>query len=225
MSNIVERGFFSVVHKLGFLFALISLILIVFLAMFGYEKITSSVTDEISAPVIELAKYQNPISSQINNAQPGLNLETPKIKEQPAFTKEFDAKIEDIMANFQSLPDGIVDQSDLQFNIKVMIKIKSNAYPEALKLAYVESLAKLSRQLVNVGGDQINIDDFLHWHDQEFASQVDLQTQQNLMRIGSARADQMTGFMSLMMAGAALGFFIMFVMMLAMLRIERNTRR
>jgi len=65
----------------------------------------------------------------------------------------------------------------------------------------------------------------LHWHDQEFAYQVNEQTQQNLMKMGTARTDQMTGFISLGMLGAALGFFIMFVMMLVMLRIERNTRR
>jgi hypothetical protein len=83
----------------------------------------------------------------------------------------------------------------------------------------------LTKQLVNVGGDQVNIDEFLHWHDQEFAYQVNEQTQQNLMKMGTARTDQMTGFISLGMLGAALGFFIMFVMMLVMLRIERNTRR
>ncbi|MDG2395043.1 hypothetical protein, partial [Candidatus Thioglobus sp.] len=128
-------------------------------------------------------------------------------------------------ANLQSLPDGVIDPADLQFNIKVMIKIKSNSYSQALKLNYVESLAKLTKQLVSVGGRQVNIDDFLQWHDQEFTRQVDQQRQQNLMKIGTARTDQMMGIISMAMTGAALGFFIMFVMMLAMLRIERNTRK
>ena len=122
------------------------------------------------------------------------------------------------------LPHQTVESSDAQFQTKVMIKIKSNVYVPALKLSYVKSLSKLTRQLVNVGGNQVNIDEFLHWYDQEFARQVELQTQQNLIKMGTAKSDQMTGFISLAMMGAALGFFIMFVMMLAMLRIEKNTR-
>ncbi|MDC9727597.1 MAG: hypothetical protein PSN35_07165 [Candidatus Thioglobus sp.] len=223
MSNIVERGFYSIVHKLGFVFALLSLALIVFLGLFGYEKISSRATDEIKPPVIELAKYQNPISLNIN--QPNDVAASIPAKSQPTFTSEFDAHIERIITNLQALPEGVITQADLQFKIKVMIKIKSNAYPQPLQLSYVKSLDKLTKQLVNVGGNQVNIDDFLNWYDQEFTRQVDQQTQQNLMRIGSAREDQMTGFMSLSMAAMALGFFIMFVMMLAMLRIERNTRR
>ncbi|MBC8493987.1 MAG: hypothetical protein ISR70_03030 [Candidatus Thioglobus sp.] len=223
MSNIIERGFYSIVHKLGFLFALTSLVLIVFLAMFGYEKISSRATDEIKPPVVELAKYQNPIS--LNISQSNDVTATVQNTIQPIFTNEFDAHVERIIANLQALPEGVINQADLQFKIKVMIKIKSNDYPQPLRLSYVKSLDKLTKQLVNVGGNQVDIDDFLHWHDQEFARQVDQQTQQNLMRIGSAREDQMTGFISLSMAAMALGFFIMFVMMLAMLRIERNTRR
>ncbi len=224
MSSIIERGFFSIIHKLGFLFALISLVLIVFLGLFAYEKISSQASDEITAPVIELAKYQNPISLNIEEQAPDVNFESVQFKEQSRFSKEFDAQIDRIIDNLESLPEGVINQADLQFKIKVMIKIKASTYSQALKLSYVKSLATLTKQLVNVGGDQVNIDDFLHWHDQEFSRQVDYQTQQNLLKMGTARADQLTGFISLGMAAAALGFFIMFVMMLAMLRIERNTR-
>ncbi len=222
MLKFIENNFFLIVRRIGLLFALLSLSLIVFLGVFGYEKISSRATDQINTPVIELAKYQNPISLslQSNFNQPELAIES-----QSVFSKEFDQQVEHIMTNLQSLPKGVIDQSDLQFKIKVMIKIKASNYSQALKLSYIESLATLTRQLVNVGGDQVNIDDFLHWHDQEFAQQVDHQAQQNLMKMGSARVDQMTGFISLLMAAVALGFFIMFVMMLAMLRIEKNTRK
>ncbi|WP_428086232.1 hypothetical protein [Candidatus Thioglobus sp.] len=225
MLKFIENGFLSIVHKLGFLFAFMSLALIVFLAMFGYEKITSQATDDINPPVIELAKYQNPISLKIDNRQPNLNLENSYIEAQSTFTKEFDEQVERIIGNLQSLPEGIIKQQDLQFKIKVMIKIKSSSYSQALKLAYVESLVKLTKQLVNVGGNDINIDKFLHWHDQEFARQVDQQTQQNLIQIGLIKSEQMTGLISLITAFITLGFFIMFVMMMAMLRIERNTRK
>ena len=225
MLKFIENNFFLIVQRIGFLFALMSLVLIVFLGMFAYEKISSRATDVISAPIIKLADYQNPISLQNNVELSNVEFDNVQFETQLAFSKEFDEQVDLIISIFQKLPEGVVSQNDLQFKIKVMIKIKTDVYSPELKLYYAQSLAKLAQQLVNVGGDQINIDEFLQWHDQQFAYQVNLQTQQNLMKISSARADQLTGFISLGMTMAALGFFIMFVMMLAMLRIERNTRR
>ena len=225
MFKFIETNFFLIVHRIGFLFALISLALIVFLGMFSYEKISSRATDEISEPSIELAKYQNPISSQVKPEKVSPAVRVVEDYPQVIFNQRFDTQIEQIITNLQALPNEALDKNNLQFQIKVMIKIKSNAYSPELKLSYVESLSRLTKQLVNVGGAQVNIDEFLHWHDQEFAYQVNEQTQKNLMKMGTARTDQMTGLISLGLLGAALGFFIMFVMMLVMLRIERNTRR
>ena len=47
----------------------------------------------------------------------------------------------------------------------------------------------------------------------------------NLLKMNSIKAQKAVGFITLNMAAAALGAFIMFVMMLAMLRIEQNTRQ
>lgn len=224
MINFIERGFFSIVQKLGLVFALISFVLIVFLGMFSYEKINSRATDDIKAPIIELAKYQNPISLQADAMQSSLILESTLGNKQSVLDREFDAHIEQIITHLKSLPEGVIDKEYMQFKIKVMIKIKANNYNPELKLSYVQSLAKFTKQLVNVGGDQINIDDFLYWYDQEFTRQIDMQIQQNLMKIGTARSDQIAGFIALGIVGIMLGFFIMFVMMLVMFRIEKNTR-
>ncbi len=91
-------------------------------------------------------------------------------------------------------------------------------------MAYATSLAELTPRLINTNNHQIDIDDFLKWHDQEFSTQVNLQTQRNLLKMSSVKAQKVAGFITLNMAAAALGIFIMFVMMLAMLRIEQNTR-
>ena len=53
---------------------------------------------------------------------------------------------------------------------------------------------------------------------------MDAQTQGNILKMSSLKNERMNGFVALGMAAAALGIFIMFVMMLVMLRIERNTR-
>jgi hypothetical protein len=43
--------------------------------------------------------------------------------------------------------------------------------------------------------------------------------------MGNLKTEQTTGYIALGMAFGALGIFIMFVMMLVMLRIEKNTRK
>ena len=86
-------------------------------------------------------------------------------------------------------------------------------------------MAKLTKQMVIVGGEKTNVDEFVKWHEQEFAKQVNTQTQNNFLSMGSLKAEKATGYAMLGAAAAALGIFIMFVMMLVMLRIERNTRQ
>jgi hypothetical protein len=84
--------------------------------------------------------------------------------------------------------------------------------------------------MVDVGGSQVNVDNFIKWHDQEFAKQVDVNKQLNiqqyfLFKLASITIDEAIGFAILGAAALMLGIFIIFVMMLAMLRIEKNTRK
>jgi heme/copper-type cytochrome/quinol oxidase subunit 2 len=220
----MEKSFFYIVGKLGFLFALISLIIIIFLGLFSYERINDIATDKIINPVIELSKYQNPIGVNIKPKPVDISPKKPKLQDKLNFTKTFNAQINRIISNFKSLPKNTLSQADLQFKIKAMIEINVNTYSQTLKLNYVKSLEILTKQLVNVG-DKVDINDFLHWYDKEFEQQVQHQTQQNLLKVSTAKIDQMAVFMALGMVAIALGFFIMFVMMLAMLRIEKNTRK
>jgi heme/copper-type cytochrome/quinol oxidase subunit 2 len=220
----MEKSFFYIVRKLGFLFALISLIIIIFLGLFSYERIDNITTNTSINPVIELGKYQNSISVTIKPKPVDISPKNHKLQDKLNYTKTFNAQINHIISNFKSLSKNTISQADLQFKIKAMIEINVNTYAQTLKLSYVKSLSILTKQLVNVG-DKVDINDFLHWYDKEFAQQVQYQTQQNLLKISTAKIDQMTIFMSLGMVAIALGFFIMFVMMLAMLRIEKNTRK
>jgi hypothetical protein len=79
--------------------------------------------------------------------------------------------------------------------------------------------------MVNVGGAEINVDEFIKWHHKEFATQVNNQNKNNLLKMGNLRTEQTTGYIALGMTFGTLGVFIMFVMMLVMLRIEKNTRK
>ena len=124
----------------------------------------------------------------------------------------------------------MIDKTDLKQNVKILVKIRSNPYTQDLQLAYVESLAKLTKQMVNVSGSQVNVDDFFKWYDKEFSKQASANKEQGiqqyfLVKLASVTVDEAIGFAVLGMAAAMLGVFIMFVMMLSMLRVEKNTRK
>ncbi len=225
MLKSIEKNFFVIVQRLGIFFALIAFILVITLGFVSYDKINNQTNAQSNIPVIEFAKYQNPISAQTKDKDQGLDT-----KKEDKFNKEFDAYIEKIATNLEKLPEKVIDKTDLRQNVKILVKIKSNPYSQELQLAYAKSLAKLTKQMVNVSGSQVNVDDFIKWHDQEFAKQVDenknLNIQQYLLfKLTSMTIQETIGFAVLGITAVMLGFFIMFVMMLAMLRIEKNTRK
>ncbi|MDG2353311.1 MAG: hypothetical protein P8L86_00640 [Gammaproteobacteria bacterium] len=218
MLRSIEKNFFKIVQRLGLLFAMLAFVAVIFLGVTSYQKINIEANDQIDTPVISFADYQNPISAQEAKISADL-------KENDTFNKEFDTQVADIVAALETMPDTSIDKTDLAQKVKILVKIKSNGYPQNLQLAYAKSLAKLTKQMVIVGGEKTNVDEFVKWHEQEFAKQVNTQTQNNFLSMGSLKAEKATGYAMLSAAAAALGIFIMFVMMLVMLRIERNTRQ
>ncbi len=226
MLRFIERNFFLIVQKIGLLFAIIAFSAVVVLGMVSYEKINTKLSDKIDTPDIKFAKYQNPISLEADKISQDLSKNIViKNTEKDEFDRKFNQSVQKIISNLNQLPDELINKSGMQQEMRVKIRIKADPYNQELQLAYVESLAKLTKQLVNVGGDQVNVADFLRWHDQEFAKQVNEQTQGNILKMSGLKTEKLTGFITLGMAGAALGIFIMFVMMLVMLRIEQNTRK
>ncbi|HIM57887.1 MAG TPA: hypothetical protein EYJ00_00980 [Gammaproteobacteria bacterium] len=218
MLRSIEKNFFKIVQRLGLLFAILAFAAVMVLSVMSYGKINIEASDQIDTPVIHFADYQNPISAK----EAGVTIAS---KADDNFNQEFDVQLADIVTALEALPDTSIDKTDLAQKVKILVKIKSNDYPQDLQLAYATSLAKLTKQMVNVGGEKTNIDAFIKWHDQEFAKQVNAQTKNNFLRMGSLSAEKATGYAMLGSAAAALGIFIMFVMMLVMLRVERNTRQ
>jgi hypothetical protein len=218
MLRSIEKNFFKIVQRLGLLFAMLAFVAVIFLGVTSYQKINIEANNQIDTPVINFADYQNPISAQEAKISADL-------KENDTFNQEFDTQVADIVAALETMPDTSIDKTDLAQKVKILVKIKSNDYPQNLQLAYAKSLAKITKQMVIVGSEKTNVDEFVKWHEQEFTKQVNTQTQNNFLSMGSLKAEKATGYAMLGAAAAALGIFIMFVMMLVMLRIERNTRQ
>lgn len=227
MQRFIERGFFAIVQKISLTFAIVAFIAVIVFAYISYENIMAEANDEIEPPIIKLADYQNPISAENDSpeAQKIQKSLTENNQDNSKFDQAFEQSVDQIVKNLSQLPDEVINKDGIEQKIKILIKIKTNPYKQDLQLSYAQSLAKLTRQLVNVGGDKTNIDDFIRWHDKEFAFQVEQQTQANLAEMNNLQNQRATGYMTLGMAFALLGIFIMFVMMLVMFRIEQNTRR
>ncbi len=226
MQRFIERGFFAIVQKISLTFAIAAFIAVVIFAYISYENIMAEANDEIEPPIIKLADYQNPISAENDlPEEQKIQQSLDTNKDNNEFDKAFEQSVDQIVKNLSQLPDEVINKDGMAQKVKILIKIKSNPYKQDLQLSYAQSLAKLTRQLVNVGGDKTNIDDFIKWHDKEFALQVEQQTQANLIEMNNIQNQRATGYMTLGMAFGLLGIFIMFVMMLVMFRIEQNTRR
>lgn len=210
--------FFKLMQRLGMLFAILALTAVVLLGWVGYHKITTIISHKVDAPVLKLANYQNPILAQAEKISQNLN-------DNKRFNQDLSAHIESITTALDSLPDSTLDKVDLKQRVKILVKLKSNDYTQAMQLAYAQSLAKLTQQMVNVSGEKTNINDFIQWHDQAFFQQVKAQKRSNFLKISTLKAEKATGFFVLVVATALLGIFILLVMMLALLRIERNTRQ
>lgn len=224
MLGFLERSFFALVQRLGLLFAIATFAATAFLGFVAYEKLSLQASDRIDTPVINYADYQNPISAAEAATEQATTEVAAPIQTQDTFTQEFDLAVSQIINQLKQLPDDSINKEGLETNVKVLVKIKSNPYVEELQLAYAQSLAKLTKTLVTVGGSDINVDDFFAWHDKEFAKQVDQQTQNNIQKMSNLKSERANGMIALGMSMAALAVFVMLVMMLVIFRIERNTR-
>ncbi|CAB5505662.1 hypothetical protein THERMOT_2192 [Bathymodiolus thermophilus thioautotrophic gill symbiont] len=209
MLRIIEKSFLRITQVVGLVFAIIALVMAVTI---GYNKINVKVDGKVDAPNIKLADYQKLIRTQ--EVKIGKNLNNNQY-----FDQEFDAYINDIVGALSNLPNGVINKIDLKQKVKISTKVKLNQYPQALQLAYVKSLAKLTRQVANVGGE-INVDNFVKWHDQAFFQKMKAQDARNFLQIGSLKIEKSAYFA----IWKALAIFVMLVIMLAVLRIEKNTR-
>ncbi len=223
MLRFIEKNFFIIVQRIGLLFALVSLIVVIMLGVISYEKINTQVGDKMESLMVDFDQYQN--SRALTNTKTYLDTnQLLKQDKQNSFAREFDKYIQQIISHLQRLSDEVIDKIDIH-RIKNLLRIKSNPYTKTLQLAYVQSLEKFTKRALDTKNKQINIGNLLIWHDQMFAQQVNQQAQGNLLKMGTVKTQKMIGFIALGMAAAVLGIFIMFVMMLAMLRIEQNTRK
>ncbi|CAB9539299.1 hypothetical protein [uncultured Gammaproteobacteria bacterium] len=208
MLRFIEKSFLKITQVVGLLFAIIVLVTAITI---GYNKINIKV-DKVEVPRIKLADYQKIMRTQ--EIKIGKNLDSNQY-----FNQEFDTYIDDIVSSLGSLPDSVISKTDLRQKVKISTRDKLSQHPQAFQLAYVKSLAKLTRQIANVGG-KINMDNFVNWHDQAFFQKMQTKDARNFLQIGSLKIEKSAYFA----IWRALAMFAMLVIMLAVLRIEKNTR-
>lgn len=208
-----ERVLFFITQKLVFL----AFIAVGFL---GYQMLSTQYFNANNTPNIQFGKYQNLIQNQKLADNPNTQLRTENQQ------RLFNIHIRNIVDSLTQLPDADIDKTDLSQRIKLLVEIKSHIYSQDLQLSYAQSLAKLTKNLVQMNREDIHIDQFFEWHDREFAKQFKTNLRKNHKKIRHISDINSHNLFSIFkMLSKVLGVFLLFVMILAILRIEKNSRK
>lgn len=210
MFRLIERSFLKITQIIVLLFATIVLVVAV---MVSYNKVDIKTKGTVDVPVVKFADYQKFIRTQEEEI-------SQNFKDNQNFDKTYNIYIDDIVATLEGLSDNVVGKTDLKQTVKISSKVKLTPHPQSIQLAYLESLAKLTNQVAIVGA-KVNIYELIKWHDQSFFQQVQEKDQRNFLQIGSVRIEKNV----YPAMWESLTIFIMLVIMLAVLRIEQNTRK
>ncbi|CAC9449307.1 hypothetical protein BSPLISOX_2694 [uncultured Gammaproteobacteria bacterium] len=210
MFGFIEKSFLKTTQVLGLLFATIILVMVVIMS---YNKVDIKADDKVDTPVVKFADYQKLIRRQ--EVKISKNLDNNQ-----RLNKTFNAYIDDIVSALSGLSDTVIDKTDLKQKVKISSKAKLSQYSQSVSVAYVQSLAKLTHQVAIVDA-KVNMDDLVKWHDQSFFQQISKQDKRNFLQIGPLRIEKS----AYSMMWEALAIFMLLVIMLAVLRIEQNTRK
>jgi len=212
MYRFFEKNFFGLAKLIAFLVAIGSVVAIVMSGLMAFEKLQVTNNVRISTPIIDYQDYKNGALVIENKAEPGI------------FAKSIEEETDEIIKNLDTLSDEIINKDNMKTKVKVLLKLKTEKYPENIQLAYISSLNRLIKQLVADANDNTNVDEFLSWHDLQFAKSYDDQI--DIQKNEQKRIDQIhtEGKELIILTIAGLGFFALFIMMLVLFRIEHNTR-
>jgi hypothetical protein len=212
MYRFIEKNFFGLAKLIAFIVAIGSVVAIVMSGLMAFEKLQATNNVRISTPIIDYQEYKNGTLVIENKAEPGI------------FAKSIEEETDEIIKNLGTLSDEIINKDNMKTKVKVLLKLKTEKYPENIQLAYISSLNRLIKQLVADANDNTNVDEFLSWHDLQFAKSYDDQI--DIQKNEQKRIDQIhtEGKELIILTIAGLGFFALFIMMLVLFRIEHNTR-
>ncbi|NBQ34380.1 MAG: hypothetical protein EBU19_03600 [Gammaproteobacteria bacterium] len=212
MYRFIEKNFFGLAKLIAFIVAIGSVVAIVMSGLMAFEKLQATNNVRISTPIIDYQEYKNGALVIENKAEPGI------------FAKSIEEETDEIIKNLDTLSDEIINKDNMKTKVKVLLKLKTEKYPENIQLAYISSLNRLIKQLVADANDNTNVDEFLSWHDLQFAKSYNDQI--DIQKTEQKRIDQIhtEGKELIILTIAGLGFFALFIMMLVLFRIEHNTR-
>jgi hypothetical protein len=212
MYRFIEKNFFGLAKLIAFIVAIGSVFAIVMSGLMAFEKLQVTNNVRISTPIIDYQEYKNGALVIENKTEPGI------------FAKSIEEETDEIIKNLGTLSDEIINKDNMKTKVKVLLKLKTEKYPENIQLAYISSLNRLIKQLVADANDNTNVDEFLSWHDLQFAKSYDDQI--DIQKTEQKRIDQIhtEGKELIILTIAGLGFFALFIMMLVLFRIEHNTR-
>ena len=231
----MEKKFFTVVRTSGLLIAFVAIIATLIFGVVGGSMMLASADSELSVNPSSLASYQELLSP--NKKSPVS--ETPKeieVNEDKIFNEEMEGISGAIHENFTQYASDLKQQGvvDKKRVFAVLQNMVSNVDDHDVRRSFFNGLKQVSADLLLKApelkklppSDQRRVRwmGVLEWYQKDFMTNLQEENQRVSVERIEASLSNAKGMVYLGIASGFLLLFMFFTLMLAMLRIEKNTR-
>lgn len=227
----MKEKLFTLVRWTGMSIATISMIVVVTCTVKMFLPLVDAVENEIKVPAVEFVEFAAFKNYSVDKSTDVADASSKLKQEQSEFQENFFKHYKVIYTNLKEYA-RYVDQSNVDERglEEYLFKLVSK-YDYRLRTAYMQQLSVESKNLMEYGEESraditkkiINWESFLDWFSNDFESQL----QANSTKMENSETSTYMGFSStkLMRLGASYLVVMFFIIILFLVKIERNTRK
>lgn len=227
----MKEKLFTMVRWTGVSIATISMIVVVTCTVKAFYPLAGIVENEVEVPAVEFAEFAAFKNYSVEKSANALNEDNKLKQEQSEFQENFFKDYKVIYTNLKEYA-RYVDQSNVdERGLEEYLYKLISKYDYKLRTAYMQQLSVESKNLMVYGEESraditkkiINWESFLDWFSNEFESQI----QASSAKVKSSKVDTYIGVSSdkLIKLGSSYVVLMFFIIILFLMKIERNTRK
>jgi len=243
--NGIEQRFFSIVRIFSMLIASIAVIICAAALIWAIQQFTSSANTDIAEPEINYQKYKEQLEdnhaqryedgySPAQQSTEDKEAQLERESEQLAIRKEFDSYYKNIAENISDYAKTMGDEplkdypklNDHLFKVLVTQNDNSFTLTQALE-DFTDTLKDQAEELKNLNNTDVRRVTWLqslNWFLGEIDSQILAEENRIEKEHNLARRDRSSALQTIAISGVAFLVFMLFVIILVLLKIENNTR-
>jgi len=227
----MKEKLFTLVRWTGMSIATISMIIVVTCTVRMFLPLVGAMENEMEVPTVEFAEFAAFKNYSVEKSISVTDESSKLGQEQSEFQENFFKYYKDIYTNLKEyaryVDQNNVDERGLE---EYLFKLISK-YDYKFRTAYMQQLSVESKNLMAYGEESradvtkkiINWESFLDWFSNDFESQL----QANAAQIESTKTSAHMGFSSSKLMNLAASYMVImfFIIILFLIKIERNTRK